>query len=214
MYDVEIYNGILYAAARYSPAQDKKQGGNTVDAVDEYVSSFSGEKKEWLTELLLFVRDVYPDIGESFAAGMPTFQGPGFYIAFAAQKNNFSFYTNDTMILSMIKELLPGTSLGDGCARIQYHQDRVVHILIEAIKEIIDNNNMQRSTNVTDLKAAKKWAKINPDGQKIIVSNVFCQKCGLTTIKDYALHNDRYGFVIKGKCQKCGGRVTRFVEDL
>ena len=184
-----------------------------VDAVDEYITSFSGEKKEWLTALVFFMRDVYPDIEEIFAGRKPTYQGPGFYFAFAAQKNSFLFCTDDQVVLSMIADALPETSLDEKCARIKYHQDQAVPVIVDAIKEVIDNYNARRSTAVTDLMAAKKWSKITSDGQKIIINNVFCQKCGLTTIKDYALHNDRYGFVLKGKCQKCGGKVARFVED-
>lgn len=43
--------------------------------------------------------------------------------------------------------------------------------------------------------------------------NVFCSKCGVTTIIDYGIHNDRFGCVLKGRCKKCGGDIARYIED-
>ncbi len=144
---------------------------------------------------------------------MPTYRGEGFYIAFAARKNYFSFYTDDVRVLSLIKELSPNTTLGKGCARLKYSEQAAIEVLTDAIKEIVDYHNARRSTAVTDIKAAKKWAEISPDIHQLIIDNVFCSKCGVTTIVDYALQNDRFGIVLKGKCKKCGNDVARFVED-
>jgi len=85
--------------------------------------------------------------------------------------------------------------------------------LTDVIKEIVDYHKAQKSTAVIDLEAAKKWAKISSDIQQLLINNVFCSKCGVTTIVDYALHNDRFGIVLKGKCKKCGKDVVRLVED-
>jgi hypothetical protein len=35
----------------------------------------------------------------------------------------------------------------------------------------------------------------------------------VTTIVKYALYNDRFGILLKGKCKKCGKDVARLVED-
>jgi len=184
-----------------------------MNQVDKYIATIEGKKREWVSELVCFMRDAYPDIPEIFDNKMPTYQGDGFYIAFAAQKNYFSFYTNDMRVLSLIKELSPTTMLGKSCAKFKYSEQATVEILTDVIKEIVDYHNAQRSTAITDLKAAKKWAKISPGTQQLLINNVFCSKCGITTIVDYALHNDRFGVVLKGKCKKCGKDVARFVED-
>jgi ribosomal protein S27AE len=47
----------------------------------------------------------------------------------------------------------------------------------------------------------------------MLVNNVYCSKCGMTTIVDYGIQDDRLGLVLKGLCQKCGGSVARLVED-
>ena len=66
---------------------------------------------------------------------------------------------------------------------------------------------------VVDFKAAKKWNKLSKDMQRLILDNVFCSTCGVTTIIDYSLHNDKFGVVLKGKCKNCGQDVARVVED-
>ncbi len=72
--------------------------------------------------------------------------------------------------------------------------------------------NNDYSSAITELNAARKWAKIQPQQQKLLLNNVFCSPCGVTTVVDYTLKDDPFGFVIIGKCQKCGKNVARYVE--
>jgi transcription elongation factor Elf1 len=67
--------------------------------------------------------------------------------------------------------------------------------------------------SLTDFNAAQKWAKITKDNQQLLVRNVFCSVCGVTTIVKYTLHDNKYGILLKGKCKKCGKDVARLVED-
>jgi hypothetical protein len=67
--------------------------------------------------------------------------------------------------------------------------------------------------SVTDFEAARKWAKIPKNIQQQLVNNVFCSDCGVTTIVEYTMHNDRFGILLKGKCKQCGNDVARYVED-
>ena len=67
--------------------------------------------------------------------------------------------------------------------------------------------------DVIDIFAAKKWGRIPPNIQHLLINNVFCSKCGVTTIIDYSLHNDRHGILMKGRCKKCGNKVARLIED-
>lgn len=181
--------------------------------IDKYIAALEGTKREWVSELVNFMREAYPDISETFVDKMPTYKGDGFYIAFAAQKSYFLFYTSDVRVLSLIIELSPTATLGEGYAKLKYSEQATVEILTDIIKEIIDYHNAQRSTAVSDIKAAKKWAEISPATQQLLINNVFCGECGVTTIVDYALHNDRFGVVLKGICKKCGRDVARLVED-
>lgn len=67
--------------------------------------------------------------------------------------------------------------------------------------------------SIIDFQAAQKWAKLSRDTQQLLVNNVFCSTCGMTTIVDYTLHDDDLGILLKGKCKKCGKDVARLVED-
>jgi ribosomal protein S27AE len=70
------------------------------------------------------------------------------------------------------------------------------------------------STNcITDIKELKKWSCIPEEYRKRIIDNVFCGKCGVTTIVDYSITSDKYGILLKGKCKKCGHEVARLVEN-
>lgn len=66
---------------------------------------------------------------------------------------------------------------------------------------------------VIDFKAAQKWAKIPKNIQQELIKNVYCSNCMVTTIRDYTLHDDKFGVVLKGKCKNCGADVVRLVED-
>ena len=67
--------------------------------------------------------------------------------------------------------------------------------------------------SVTDIKAAKKWSLIPAHLRQLLLNNVFCAKCGETTIVEYTMHDDKLGILLKGKCKKCGADVARLVED-
>ncbi len=66
--------------------------------------------------------------------------------------------------------------------------------------------------SVIDFKAAQKWNQIPKNVQELLINNVFCSNCGVTTLVDYSIHNDKYGVLLNGKCKKCGRDVTRLVE--
>ncbi|RXT01944.1 hypothetical protein [Ammoniphilus sp. CFH 90114] len=67
--------------------------------------------------------------------------------------------------------------------------------------------------SVTNFKAEQKWRKLPKDIQELLINNVFCSACGVTTIVDYTLHDDKMGILLKGKCKKCDKEVARFVEN-
>jgi len=184
-----------------------------MELVDEYIALLDEPKKEWVTLMVNFMREVFPDVKESLSNKIPTYNGDGYFIAFAAQKNYFTFHTDDMMVLSLIKELVPSASMGKSCAKIKYINESAVECMMDACKEIVDHHKSMQSPTVSDMKALKKWSKIPPHVQQLLIGNVYCSKCGVTTIVDYGIHDDRFGVVLNGFCKKCGGRVARMVED-
>ncbi len=79
--------------------------------------------------------------------------------------------------------------------------------------EYVENGDTTNSDTVSDMKALKKWGQLPDYARDIILSNVYCSKCGNTTVVDYSMHSDRLGIVISGKCVSCGSKVVRVVED-
>ncbi len=184
-----------------------------MNQVDDYIATLEGKKKACISELVDFMREAYPDLSESIEGNMPTYRGESFRIAFVVRKNHLTFYTSDLQFLSLIKELLPGTGLGKSCAKIKYSEEEMLNIITDVIKEIVSFHKAQRSSKVNDIKAAKKWANIPQDIKEVLVNNVYCANCSVTKIVDYGLHDDQLGLVLKGKCEKCGKTVARFIES-
>lgn len=67
--------------------------------------------------------------------------------------------------------------------------------------------------SVIGFKAAQKWGKLPKNMQERIINNVFCTTCGVTTIVEYSINDDKLSVLLKGKCKKCGKDVARMVED-
>lgn len=66
---------------------------------------------------------------------------------------------------------------------------------------------------VSDLGAIKKWNEIPKDYQRKLLENVFCGKCGVTTIINYDIKTDKYGILLSGVCKQCRGKVVRLIEN-
>ena len=86
------------------------------------------------------------------------------------------------------------------------------HLKIKEIKqhgEFIEQDDL--STKATDIEALRKWNKISKDIQNRILQNVFCSTCGVTTIIDYSITEERSGII--GKCKKYNKPVARLIEE-
>jgi hypothetical protein len=179
-----------------------------------YINQFKGIKNEWQKQLVTFMREE-TQLQECFDYKIPTYRGYDFYIAFAAQKNYFSFYTDEARVLELFKAEIPSTSLGKRCARIKYNEPNAINVTMNIIKEIISMHRDIRKENISDLAAIKKWKAVPEHGRKILSSNVFCVNCGETALeKGFTIHDDGpYGIILRGKCKKCNGQVVRYVES-
>ena len=191
-----------------------KQRGTKMDKIQNYLEQFEDVKREWVEQLVLFMREETP-LQEGFDYKMPTYRGHDFYIAFAAQKNYFSFYTDEVSILEIIKAEMPSTSLGKSCARIKYKEQDALNVMMNIIKEIILMHRDTRKDDISDLSAIKKWKAIPDYGRRMLISNVFCSKCGVTALEEgFTIHENKpYGIILRGRCEKCGGQVVRCIEN-
>jgi hypothetical protein len=94
--------------------------------------------------------------------------------------------------------------------------DKVKYRLIGECKEC--GNEVVTTILKEELKdlnksALEKWNAIPENIKKMLINNVFCRMCGVTTIIDFDIKNDELGIVLEGKCKKCGNEVARFIEN-
>lgn len=94
--------------------------------------------------------------------------------------------------------------------------DKVKYRLIGECKEC--GNEVVTTILKEELKdlnksALEKWNAIPENIKKMLINNVFCRTCGVTTIIDFDIKNDELGIVLEGKCKKCGNEVARFIEN-
>lgn len=69
------------------------------------------------------------------------------------------------------------------------------------------------SAKIIDFEAMKKWNALPEDWRKMVLGNAYCSNCMVTTITDYTVRSERYGLLLKGKCQTCSKEIARVVED-
>ena len=64
-----------------------------------------------------------------------------------------------------------------------------------------------------DAKVMTKFNRIPNDIKSKILSNVYCSKCAdMVKIVDFEATVDNDDLVLKGKCEKCSGKITRLIE--
>ncbi len=67
--------------------------------------------------------------------------------------------------------------------------------------------------NFADDPAVRLWASIPDDGKQLILSKVWCCRCGRGgAIEDYSGSIVGGDLLLSGKCSECQGDVARAVE--
>ena len=105
--------------------------------VDDYVNSFEGEKKEWLTTFITFMRENFPEFQETISYQMPMFKFNKNYIAFSVAKDHFTFHTLDFEMIEELKTLLPRAKFGRGSAKVSYNDKAAIPILFDMSRKIV-----------------------------------------------------------------------------
>jgi hypothetical protein len=60
--------------------------------------------------------------------------------------------------------------------------------------------------------AKKRWLSIPSNIRKKLEDNVFCSKCGVTTIVDYRVDFENFQLILRGACKSCSGKVARVMD--
>jgi len=114
--------------------------------VDDYVNSFDGVKKEWLSTFITFMRQNFPELQETISYQMPMYKFPGSYIAFSVAKDHFSYHSLDFEMIEELKSLLPRAKFGKGCAKVLFDDKAAVPILFEMSKKIVDRSKAKKTS--------------------------------------------------------------------
>jgi hypothetical protein len=56
------------------------------------------------------------------------------------------------------------------------------------------------------------WDSMPEKTKKMLLDNVFCSNCGITTIKNYEGKMRGGDLVLTGFCSQCGKKVGRLIE--
>jgi uncharacterized protein YdhG (YjbR/CyaY superfamily) len=114
--------------------------------VDDYVNSFEGEKKEWLTTFVTFMRENFPAIQETISYQMPMYKFNRNYIAFSIAKDHFTFHSLDFEMIEALKKLLPKAKFGKGSAKINYNDKAAIPVLFEMSKRIVERSKVNNTS--------------------------------------------------------------------
>ncbi|MDG5789356.1 hypothetical protein QA612_17995 [Evansella sp. AB-P1] len=60
--------------------------------------------------------------------------------------------------------------------------------------------------------AEKRWLAFPNEIRKKLEENVFCSRCGVTTIIDYTVYSSDFNILLKGRCKECNGEVARLID--
>lgn len=106
--------------------------------VDEFVSAYDGEAREWLDIFVTFMRQNFPEAQEVISYQIPTWKFPGkkMYIAVSLAKAHFTFHTLDFDMIEELKGLLPKAQFGKGSAKVPYSERQSIPILFDMARKI------------------------------------------------------------------------------
>jgi uncharacterized protein YdhG (YjbR/CyaY superfamily) len=111
-----------------------------MNPVDDFINSFDGEKKEWLTTFVTFMRENYPEIPETISYQIPTFKFNKKYIAFSVAKEHFTYHSLDFEMIDELKTLLPRAKFGRGSAKVNFADTEYIPVLFEMSKRIVERS--------------------------------------------------------------------------
>lgn len=113
-----------------------------MDLVNDYVNKYEGEKKEWLTTFVEFMRENFPEAKETISYQIPTYKFNKQFIGFSAAKDHFSFHTVDFEMIEELKGLLHNAKFGKGCANIKFTDKTAIPILFDMCRKIVERSSV------------------------------------------------------------------------
>lgn len=68
----------------------------------------------------------------------------------------------------------------------------------------------ERNPAIIDFAAARKWSDTPDRVKEILLGNAWCPNCYEASFAPgFSLRDDPMGFVVEGRCSKCGAPIAR-----
>jgi len=170
--------------------------------IDDYISSFTKEIRDVLTEVRATIKKAAPEAMETISYGIPTFVLHGPLVHFAAFKNHIGFYATPTGNEAFEKKLA-GYKMGRGSVQFPLNQTMPFALISEIVKYRLEENKAKAKE-----KAAPKSSK-KESGKKENNSPGFMQKLsapaqraleanGLTTLEKVSNYTEKELLALHG----------------
>jgi len=101
--------------------------------IDDYICALSADRREALAALRNFIHDSVPDLSESMAYKMPTFETTDIVCSLASQKNYMSLYVCAVDLVAQRKQELSHLNCGKSCIRFKKFDD----LPLDTIRDIL-----------------------------------------------------------------------------
>ncbi|MCI8993790.1 MAG: hypothetical protein HFG80_13930 [Eubacterium sp.] len=93
----------------------------------------------------------------------------------------------------------------------QFRKDGCDEYMVEKfIRREMEADKFRKEEGTTDIEAVRLWKSYPDEVKEMWLHHAFCYNCGTASFKPgYNLRKDKFGVVIEGFCDKCGGRIAR-----
>lgn len=104
--------------------------------INSYVQNLTGEGREWMSEMIGFMRENFPAATEGMCKGAPAYTFKEHSVGFAATESCFIFTTSDGECIENLTMLMPDAVLIEDGIMVGFEDAGIVWTLLDAIQDI------------------------------------------------------------------------------
>ena len=139
-----------------------------ISEIQNYIRTIDENKCSWFSELIEYIKDNFPDAQEHFINKMPAYQTDDSLIAFACEKDVFSFFSDNYNSLDILKRLLPDAQISESTVSVSSRRDYLFHAVKVAVSQAFSSSKVTY-TNIVKARFLSRpnrfIANIDIDGQ-------------------------------------------------
>jgi uncharacterized protein YdhG (YjbR/CyaY superfamily) len=112
-------------------------------SVEEYLASIPQDKRTFLEEIRIAIKQIAPQAEEIISYNMPAFSYYGILLYYAAHRDHIGFYPGNAKLIPLLSEELKGFKTSKGTIRIPYREPFPIE-LIKKIAEKRAGENLEK----------------------------------------------------------------------